>query len=718
VAEENPETPKKNDVESILEVARRRFKLAQEAENEIREKALDDLRFRAGEQWPESLRAEREDEGQPCLTINRLPQYVKQITNEIRQNRPAIKVIPADDNADVETAKIFQGIIRHIENASNAEVAYDTAAEGAATNSFGYFRVVTEYCDPTSFDLEPKIKRVRNHFSVYLDPAHQEPDGSDANWGFVFEDISKEDYKSTYPKSKLASMSDWESLGNSVPGWAGSKTCRVAEYYYKTFRAATICLLNTGEKVEKKDLPEFLPPEIQIINERDTAIPTIKHLKINGIEILEETEWPGQWIPIIPVIGDELYIDGQRILESVIRHAKDPQKMYNYWASVETEQIALAPKAPFIGVEGQFEGHKEKWAQANRKNFAFLEYKATSIAGEPVPPPSRNVYEPPVQAITNARIQASEDLKSTTGIYDASLGVRSNETSGRAILNRAQQAETNNFHFVDNLKRSIRHCGRILIDLIPKIYDTPRAVRILGEDDSADIVRVNEIFEEKGEQKLYELGKGKYDVIVTTGPSFATKRQEAAKTMLEFTRDMPQVAPMISDLIVKNMDWPGAQEIAERLKKTLPPGIAEDKDKKPLPPEVQTQMAQMNQMIEALTQQLNEASELVKTKKMELESRERIEMAKIQANLEIESAKLGSTESIELLRQQIAQIQARQERFLDFYKPINENETDPDGNSQVSPSGDPSQQSLEMGIGAQDAFVPEDQPPTGGLPPG
>lgn len=711
--------------EDILSLARSRFDLAVEAETEIREEALDDLKFRAGDQWPGDVKNARDLDRRPCLTINRLPQYIRQVTNDQRQNRPSIKVDPVDDLADIETAKVYQGLIRHIEYNSNADVAYDTAFEGAATKGIGYFRIVTDFCDPKSFEQEILIKRIRNSFSVYLDPHYQEPDGSDANWGFIFEDMSADDYRAQYKNSELASMHDWESIGDSAAGWANKETVRVAEYFYKTFKEVTYVMLNTKEVVDKSQLPEILPEGVEIVAERKSMEPAIKWCKINAVEVLEKTDWPGRWIPIIPVLGDELDIDGKKVLEGVIRHAKDPQRMYNYWASSETETIALAPRAPFIGVEGQFEGHEEKWATANSKNHAYLEYKPTSISGQPVGAPQRQAYEPPVQAITQARMQSSEDLKATTGIYDASLGARSNENSGVAIQRRNMQAQTNNFHFIDNLTRALRHSGRILIDLIPHVYDTARTVRIMGEDETVEMVAINQVFEKQGEQVEHKMGHGKYDVTIATGPSFATKRQEAAAAMLDFTKAMPQQAAIISDLLVRNMDWPGAKEIADRLKKTLPPGIAEEKegDKKPLPPEVQAQMQQMQQMVEQLTAKLNESHDELDQKTRELESKERIEFAKMQVDLQKAIAQLDQKDSALLMQTQFGQIQSQQQtqtsemrahiqelqqrlELLDINQPIEDEQNENLENENLN------------GAGPDAAMASQPNMSTGGLPPG
>lgn len=679
--------------EKLLETARERFRLAEEAERRIREVALDDLKFRAGEQWPQQMKMERELDHRPCLVINRIPQFIRQITNDQRQNRPSIKVYPVDDKGDVETAKIYQGLIRHIEYNSGADAAYDTAFEGAAIKGFGYFRIITDYVDPTSFEQEILIKRIRNHFTVYIDPNSKEPDGSDMNWAFIFEDVPKDDYKAEYGESELAGMDDWSSIGDAHKGWVTKSTCRIAEYFYKEFQEIDICQIESGASIAKSELEQLYPegiPDGLIIQERRAKVPVIKWCKINGLEILEETEWPGRWIPIIPVYGDELDIDGEVIREGVIRHAKDSQRMYNYWKSTETETIALAPKAPFIVAEGQIPREYEPlWKTANKKSHAFLTYKPTDHKGQLVPPPQRNSFEPPVAAITNASLHAAEDLKATTGIYDAALGAKSNETSGVAIQRRNQQAQTSNYHLIDNLTRSIRHCGRIIVDLIPKIYDTARAARIIGEEGEQEVIRINEEFEHRGRKVHYNLGVGKYDVVVETGPSFATKRQEAAVSMEGLAKAYPQIMQVAGDLMVKNMDWPGASEIAERLKKTLPPGIAEDKDKKPIPPEVQAQLSQMDQMIAALTEQLQAATETINTKKLELESKERIEFAKLETQLELEKLKQAQQFAIDSVNRQIADLQRRQE-LLGIYEPIagtNEgtNETQEQLTGELSP---------------------------------
>lgn len=669
MAYENEETQQSD--EKLIKQALSNFKLADEGNSEIRLKGQEDLQFLAGDQWPQDVKAERFQDGRPCLVINRMPQFIRQITNDQRQNRPSIKVHPVDDKGDIETAKVLQGLIRHIEYNSNADVAYDSSFEGAVRKGFGYFRILTDYVSPDSFDQEILIKKIANDFMVQFDPHSKEPDGSDADFAFVFEDIPKNRFKAEYPNAKLCSMDDWSSIGTQVDGWVTNDSVRVAEYFYKEYKEVDLVQFLDGSVIEKSKLPKDTPKEF-IKNERKSLKPVIKWCKLNGVEVLDKADWPGRWIPIVPVYGDELIVNGKRILEGVIRHSKDSQRMYNYWASTETETIALAPRAPFIVAEGQIpKGYEHTWKTANRKNHAYLPYKPTDLKGALIGPPQRNTFEAPVQAITQARMLASEDIKATTGIYDAAIGAQSNETSGIAIQRRANQAQTSNFHFVDNLRRSQRHGGRIILDLIPHIYDSTRAARIIGEDDEQKIVFLNREYDQDGKQVNYRTDIGKYDVVVENGPSYATKRQEAAASMVQLSQAYPQIMQIAGDLMVRNMDWPQSSEIAERLKKTLPPGLADDPNKQmQLPPEVQARLQEQNQMIEALTQTLNEATDQIKTKKMELETKERIEMKKLEVDLALKEMDLKGAAANEIFFAELQRINKRLE-LLDINQPIN-----------------------------------------------
>lgn len=654
--EEVEETDESEADKKILELARKRFQIAEDSETEVRALALNDLEFSAGKQWPDQIKADRDSDGRPSLTINKLPQFIHQVTNEQRQNRPSIKVSPVDDKGDKEIAKVFEGMIRNIQNTSNADVAYDSAFDAAVRMGRGYFRIYTDYTDPMSFDQEIRIGQIANHFAVYLDPSANEPDGSDANWGFVFDEIDQDEFKVQYPDAELSQMADWTSIGDDYLDWVDKNTCRVAEYYCKDFE--TIEIFNTLDGVKRADeIPdEAVKKQLRLERKsRFTLVSTINYYKINGFEILERSVFAAPWIPIIPVYGDRLNINGQWTYESLVRHAIDSQRMYNYWVSAETEAIALAPKAPFIAAEGQIpDEYMRDWSMANRKPIAVLTYKPMDLMGVPLPPPQRNTYEPAIAAITNARAGAADDIKATTGIYDPSLGARSNETSGRAINARNQQAQTSNYHFVDNLARSLRFAGRIMVALIPKIYDAARAERIIGEDGQEEIVLLNQVFQKAGENTQIDLNIGKYDVVTETGPSFATKRQEAMADLIDFSKMLgPEVASKISDLVAGQMDSPAAKELQERLRKFLPAGIVENKDQKPIPPEVQAQLAQMEQMINQLTEAANQAAETIRTKKMELDSQERINAQNNETKLLIEQMKLQGSITKESMIQAI-----------------------------------------------------------------
>jgi len=576
-----------------LEDAKEAFKQAYDAESENREAALDDLKFaRLGEQWPADVIKQRTFERRPCLTINKMPSIIRQVVNDARQNKPSIRVRPVDSDADPETAEVMNGLIRNIEQISNADVAYDTAAEFAITQGFGYFRVAIEYADDDSFDKDILIKRVSNPFSVYGDPHSTEADSSDWNMAFITDLMTKDAFKKEY---KGAEQVDWSALGYDVLDdmWRKENSILVAEYWCREKVDRPILLLSSGDILEadvyEKHKDYFDLVGVTVTSERTTKSHKVTQKIMTGAEVLETNEWGGKYIPIIPVYGEEVNVEGKRHFRSLIRDAKDAQRMFNYWRTVATELVALSPKAPFIGPEEAFSGDDaEKWAKANTESYAFIGYKGQT-------PPQRQPFAGPPAGALQEALNASDDMKAITGLYDASLGARSNETSGRAIMARQREGDVSTFHFIDNLSRAIRHGGRILIDLIPKVYTGERIVRVLGKEGEVKNVQLGAkpdpseqtqmmqpqaqpmgpqqaIEGTDAEQqaeiaKIYDLSVGKYDLVVDVGPSFTTKREEAATQMMELLRAFPAAAPVIGDLLAKNLDWPGADEIAERLQK-------------------------------------------------------------------------------------------------------------------------------------------------------
>lgn len=935
----------------LIDEVKKRLEACISFESENRSDAVDDLHFLKGDQWPEQMRVMRQLESRPCLTINKLPTFLQQVTNDQRQNKPSIKIHPVDDYADIETAEIIQGMIRHIEYASNADVAYDTAVNSAAAIGFGFFRLITDYCDEQTFDQEIKFRRVRNPLTVYFDPQSVEPDGSDAQYVILSEEMTKDEFQRQYPKASTDENGLPRGTGDRSIVWIGQDKIRVVEYYRIECTKATLCMLSDGSTIWKDEIPQ--EARGLIVQERPSEKRKVMWYKCTALEVLEEAEIPCRWIPVFPVYGQEIDVDGKVTRAGVVRWAKDPQRMYNYWlplsldtpiatpggwstiaalkvgdtvfsddgkptkvvgkspvyigrncyrikfgdgshidadaehpwvveerskrtakgikwerkklrtdqldpakhcigvakplelpnaelpldpyvlglwlgdgtsssgaitasakdapfvraeliargfrvaeavqrdwrapsftvygivgtlrdlgvlnnkhipaaymrASVEqrlellrglmdtdgtvnvcngaamfaqadetfaeqvrelivslgvrvgvhrragrvskmangqeivssgttqltftppvgmevfrmprklekqtvrrarharrgqhkivsveriasvpvqciaidapshlflagpsmipthntsaTEEVSLRPRIPYIMAEGQEEGHENEWGQANVRSFPYLTYKPVTIGGTLAPPPQRQpMADMPVGALQMA-MHAADNIKATTGIFDASLGSKSNETSGKAIMARQREGDVANFHYVDNLARSIRHAGRCIMDMIPKIYDTERVVRIMGEDESVESAPVNKALpapqmdEKTGAIKtvLNNLTVGKYDVTVSVGPAYSTLRQEAADAMIQFGQSWPKLMDIAGDKVVKAMDWPGAEEIAERIKRVIPPEITQDKEDDPeaLPPEVEQTLQQATQYIEMLQQQI------------------------------------------------------------------------------------------------------------------
>lgn len=935
----------------LLARIRKRMDRAISSESDNRKDALDDLKFKAGQQWPADVAAQRNFDRRPCLTVNKLKTFVHQITNDQRQNRPAINVSPVGDRGDPEVAKMFRGMIRSIERASSADIAYDTAFDGAVSNGFGYWRILTEYENPNSFNQVIVIKRIRNAFTVYLDDMHQEPDGSDSKWGFVTEMVPRDEFTESWPWADPMPYTT-AGTGDALKVWVTQDSVRIAEYYEVQTDSRTLIALSNGHIGWKDEITDEVWEQIasgalDILKERESDVPKVMWYKVSGADVLEASPWPSQWIPIVKVIGDEIDVEGKSKLSGVIRDAKDPQRMYNYWSplaldtplptpdgwttmgavkmgdrlfaddgkpctvvglspvhlkrecfkvnfddgssivadaehpwaveergkrnqktfdwnekvlstkelvagnhfikvaiplemphgdlpihpyllgawlgdgtasapslcqgeqdmwefrrilggfgvnigpvaysgnrvgsftalgvraefvklgllgnkhipaqylrgsleqremllqglmdtdgsitkvrqcsfstvipelasgfsellrslgiksasihrkgrrsvmpngtasdcadcwqfsftpgasdkifrldrkmrriagdfqprrnkrfsivSIEsvpsvpvrciaidapshlflaghsmvpthntsyTEFVALQPKAPFIMEEGQIEGHEQEWKNANVKSNPVLTYKGTNVGGKPAPPPQRQPFGGVPAGIQQAIQNSAQDMMATTGIrFDATMQERMNDESGRALRELRRSGDIGSFHYIDNLGRSLKHSGRILIDLIPKIYDTKRVLMILREDDTEERVKLDpnqpqamtQLQQTDGKKlKIYNPTFGEYGVTVTIGPSYATKRIEAAESMMDFARALPNTAQLIADLIAKNQDWPGAEEMAKRLAKAVPANLLTP-DQKDMTPQVQALLQSMDMQIKALT---------------------------------------------------------------------------------------------------------------------
>jgi hypothetical protein len=574
-------------------LVRERFSDAEEHDRENRLHAVEDLKFKAGEQYPQEVRREREIDGRPCLTVNKMPQFVRQVTGDIRQNKPAIKVRPVDDAADVQIAEIYNGLIRNIEMCSQASSVYATAADNQVTCGIGAWRIVAEYSDDDTFDQDLRIEAIPNALSVYIDPMARKQDKSDARYIFVVMRMPREEFKSKYPDATAVDfeVSNLIEDADRVGDWLGPDTIRVAEYWVVKTEPKEIALLSNGAVVNVADFGDDLDAWAAQNGQAVQARRTVQARKVcqyitNGVELLEPVkEWPGKYIPIIPVVGEEVWIGDRVVRHGLIRFAKDSQRSYNYFTSAAVEWSALQPKAPFMVTVDQIAGLEDLWAQAGKRNLPYLPYNRVQDGSMPqraAPPASANGL------VEQARI-ASDDIKSVTGIYDASLGAKSNETSGRAIEARKAEGDVSAFVYIDNLSAAIAYTGRQVVDLIPHYYDTERVIRVLGDDASAELVKINfAVIGEDGRPKvLNDLSRGKYDVVVDTGPAYTTRRRESATGMVEFMRAVPQAGPIIMPLLAKAQDWPDADKIAEMAKMLLPPEMRGEQPQQapPLPPD-------------------------------------------------------------------------------------------------------------------------------------
>ncbi len=592
--------------EEFLALARKRFTAAAEDEKQLRADFISDLKFASPDgkdQWDPQVKMQREQAGRPAMSFPRCHTFVQQVSNEARQNKPQIKFAPRLDG-DKDTADVYEGLARFIQYASSAQVAYETAVEYSAGGSFGYYRFLTEYCDDDSEDLDLNIVPVLDPLAIYgiLVPAcfNRVP-----NYAFVVEDIPKEEYKAQYGDSELASLT-WSEAEKRGEGWVGSEMVRIAEYWYVE-----------ESKVEGKRRPKR----------------TVKFCKTNGFEVLKdsETDWPGSTIPIIPVLGKQMIMEGKPKLFSVVRPQKAAQQLINYSKSRIAETLSTSPISPFMVAEGQIEGYEKEWSSLNTTMRPFLTYKMVDSAGRPIPPPQRQTFEPPIQALSSFVLQEVDDMKATTGIFDASLGNQANETSGRAIQARQMQASLSTMHFLDNLGRSFKKGGDVIAELIPLIYDAAREIQILGEDETPKIVKVNQEYQDEGgKTKHHDMTAGKYDVIVTMGRAYDSKRLETFDTMQNLVQSAPNLLPMFGDVMFKNSDMAGADVVAERFKKMLPPNLQDDEDQQ-IPPQAQAAIQQAQQQAQAL----NEACKHYEQQIQQLEFEKKAQIVKSQSDFAI-----------------------------------------------------------------------------------
>lgn len=670
------------------------FAACVEAESEQRKQSEDDLEFALLEkQWSEDDRSQREKEGRPCLTINRLPSFGKQVTNDARMNRASINVKPVGGGADKATADIQSDLIRNIETQSQANIVYDTAFHFAVYGGRGYFRVNVDYTDEDAWDQDIMLSRIANPFSVYGDHESTEATSIDWNRAYVTDFYSKSAFEARWGKDRKAGSFEVGS-GDYDANWFKDKRIRVAERWLREEVMVKLLKLSNGaimfEREYLKNQDYFDQLAVTVEGDRETKSYKVKQRLITGTDVLEENDWLGKYIPIVPMYGEEVNIGGKRYFISLIHRIKDAQRYFNFWRSSTAEALSMSTKAPWLVAEGQIEGYEPEWQTANRVNHPYLKYNQV----DGVPPPIRLTFAGVPAGALQESLMASDDMKDVIGMHDASLGARSNETSGRAIMARQREGDTSTFDFIDNRNRAVEHGGRIVLDLIPKLYTAERILRCVQEDGSTYTVPVNQPVapkreleklmappqmpmrgmspgmqpgmpqgpmqpgmnpmgqpEQEDEQqgppeyapippeaesrippeqlkaitKIFDLTSGKYDVMVTAGPGFNTRREEAATQMMEFIRVFPQAAPLIGDLLAKNLDWPGAEQVAERLKAMLPPQAAGKVNPmvQKLQGMLQQQDAQAKEAVATLQKQISDLIAQLKDKSAEQELKDK-----------------------------------------------------------------------------------------------
>lgn len=619
--------------DKIIAEAQRRFKQCEEWESRARKLFLEDIKFANadsdnGYQWPNEIRRNRDVDERPCLTINKTRQHNLQIINDAKQNKPRAAVRPVGNGATYEASQVFEGIFRHIEYTSNATVAYDTATSFQVQGGIGYWRVVTDYLGNDNFDQEIFIRRIKDPLTVYLDPDINEVDGSDARYGFIFDDMPLDEFRATYPEYR--DMGGDTALGNAE-GWIDKNHIRVAEYYRRTENKDQLISFTdprTGRAalLRRGDIPDNIINGI--IDHPSTRSREIKTWKVEwfliiGDEIAERRDWAGEYIPIVRIIGEETIINGELDRKGHTRCLRDPQRIYNYWASSAVEHVALQSKTPYVADARAIENLEQYWETANTVNHSVLPFNGVDDDGNPIPAPARQ--EPPQMAMAYVQGMqiAQQEMAMVSGQYEANMGQKSNEQTGIAIQERQRKGENANYHYIDNLAIGIRFTGKILVDLIPKIYDTPRILRIIGEDGEESHVQIDpqaQAAYQQHQQKIndtvqgiFNPNVGRYDVEADIGPAYQTRRQEAFNAISQIMSQAPETMNIIGDLLFKAADFPMAGEIAERMERMVPPQ-AKGEGVPPAVMELQNQLKHMQGLLADMAQELGEERLRLKAK--------------------------------------------------------------------------------------------------------
>lgn len=677
-------------VREFINLSLKRWRTADEASRTFRREMRRDQKFASGmgNQWESADRVARENEGRPCLEINRIPQFIRQVSNQNRMNRSAIQYNARGKGATKDLANALQGLARSVEVESDADVAYDTATQHQLVSGMGFVRLVAQWASDESFEQVCRIKRVRNPLSVYWDPSTQEADFEDARWMHVIGVVGKDEYESRWGK-----VADWQSASEMLGGfqyvqdWLPEGRVIIAEYYYVTVESRELLAMSSGQNIWAEELEHFRQmfalghpgePPPDVVRSRMVDKRVVRWAFHNAIDILEGNEdrtegreIPGDRIPLFPVMGDELDMDGELDYRGMVRDARHPQQMYNFWSSSIAEAVALAPKAPWVAAKGQVENYLEDWANANKVPKAYLLYDPKAVGDQLVPPPQRNVVEPAVQAMVQGLSEANQDLMSVMGLFEPSLGQRGSHTeSGKAREALQQQGSLANSNYLDNLQRTKRAIGRTLLKWWPVVYDVPRIMHLIQPDGTKKqaVIYAGEENKPSGDEfkditDLYDVGVGSFDVSVSTGPSYQTEKQATEAWLLELFKVLPGLAAIGADIVLEQSDHEAAKQLARRAKMSLPPQFQDDQDPEAQVPMLMAKVQQQGQLLELANKAVASMAEVLKGKELDNDTKKEVAMISAGAQMAVAQAKIGSAESL-------AAFQAESARFAQLVDQI------------------------------------------------
>lgn len=649
------ELARRDAVRPFIERSRDRWKTADQSSSTFRAKMREDQLFASGggHQWTEEERQNRNDDARPCLEINRIPQFIRQVSNQARASRSQIQYTPRSGGATQELASVLTGLARAIETESDADIAYDTAVEHQLRSGMGFVRLRSAWANDTGFETVCRIERLRNPLAVYWDPSVQDATFADARYMHIVALLGKDEYDARWGKTRSYNSLTEFRTGRVADDWLPEGQVVVTEYFYVEVEPKPLLQLANGVTVWAEDLQDYLvawqmanppgAPMPPVIRQRSVDTRVVRWCLHNAVDILEGDETrtkgrvlPGTRIPIFPVIGDEIDCDGEVDYRGMVRDAKDPQRLYNYWTSTIAESIALTPKSPWLAEAEQVASYFDDWKEANRKTQSVLLYNAKTVDGQLVPAPIRNVAEPPIQAMVLGLKESDQDLKSVMGLFEASLGSPGPQQSGKAISAVQQQGLLANSNFIDNQQRTKRALGRALLDWIRVVYDTPRLVHVLDPANKSQAVMVH-----AGQQnappspppdvtKVFDISVGTYDVTIATGPSFQTERQRAEANLLELFKVLPGLGQIGADILLEHSDNPAAVALSKRAKLMLPPQVQAADDPTLALPKLLAQNQQMQMVIQKAQQAIQKMAQTLE--KEELSASAKIQVAMIQAD--------------------------------------------------------------------------------------